>query len=297
MVINTQEDVMSNYVIFTDSGCDLPLSLTEQWDVKRLSLTFHFEQEGTEYGDGDVQPAAFYDRMKAGEVAKTAAINMDTFKNAFEEYLKQGMDVLYIGFSSGLSATYHASTLAAEELMEAYPDRRVVTVDTLAASAGQGMLVWLAVEAKKKGGSIDEVAQVVEGHKMNLAHWFTVDDLEYLKRGGRVSPAVAFVGGLLGIKPVLHVDNEGHLIKKGTVRGRKAALKELVNKYMELACTPGAAPIYICNAVCPDDVETLKGMLKEACGAEVDLVVDIGPVIGAHAGPGTIAVFFLGKER
>ena len=124
-----------------------------------------------------------------------------------------------------------------------------------------------------------------------------MDDLEYLKRGGRVSPAVAFVGGLLGIKPVLHVDDEGHLIKMSTVRGRKASLRALVDKYMELACQPGEAPIYICNAQCPADVDTLKGMLKERCGADVDLVVDIGPVIGAHSGPGTIAVFFLGRER
>lgn len=288
---------MSDFVIYTDSGCDLPVSLTEQWGIRRLDLTFHFEGEGREYGGGEMEPAAFYERMKGGEVAKTAAVNMDTFKNAFEEALKEGLDVLYVGFSSGLSATYHSSTLAAEELMEEYPGRKVVTVDTLAASAGQGMLVWLAMETKKNGGTIEETAQAVENHKMNLAHWFTVDDLEYLKRGGRVSPAAAFVGGLLGIKPVLHVDDEGHLIKMSTVRGRKASLRALADKYMELACMPGASPIYICNAVCPADVETLKGMLRDACGAEVDLVVDIGPVIGAHAGPGTIAVFFLGKER
>ena len=288
---------MNDFVIFTDSGCDLPLDLLRQWGVEHLSLTFHFEGENREYAGSDMEPAIFYERMKAGEVAKTAAVNMDTFKNAFGEILKQGRDILYVGFSSGLSATYHSSTLAAEELMEEYPGRKVITVDTLAASAGQGMLVWLAVETKKNGGTIEEVAQAVENHKMNLDHWFTVDDLEYLKRGGRVNPAVAFVGGLLGIKPILHVDNDGHLIKMGTARGRKASLKALADKYMELACCPGASPIYICNAVCPSDVDTLKSMLKDACGADVDLVVDIGPVIGAHSGPGTIAVFFLGKER
>ena len=288
---------MSDFVIYTDSGCDLPVSLMEEWGIKCIELTFRFENEDKEYGGSEMESAVFYDRMKAGEVAKTAAINMDTFKNAFEETLKEGRDVLYVGFSSGLSATYHSSTLAAEELMEEYPGRKVVTVDTLAASAGQGMLVWLAMETQKNGGSIEETAQAVENHKMHLAHWFTVDDLEYLKRGGRVSPAAAFVGGLLGIKPVLHVDDEGHLIKMSTVRGRKASLKALADKYMELACMPGASPIYICNAVCPADVETLKGMLRDACGAEVDLVVDIGPVIGAHSGPGTIAVFFLGRER
>lgn len=288
---------MNDFVIMTDSGCDIPISLMKEWGVECLSLTLRFEDEDKEYGNGDMEPKAFYDRMRAGGMAKTAAINMDTFQNAFAEHLKQGRDVLYLGFSSGLSATYQSSVLAAQELAEEYPDHRVITVDTLAASAGQGMLVYLAVEAKKAGGTIDEVAQVVEGHKMNLAHWFTVDDLTYLKRGGRVSPAVAFVGGLLGIKPILHVDNEGHLISRGKVRGRKAALSALVDKYMELACNPGAAPIYICNADCGDDVETLKRLLREKCGGQVDLVVDIGPVIGAHSGPGTIAVFFLGKER
>ena len=288
---------MKDYVIFTDSGSDLPIDLMKDWGVQCLDLTYRFEGEEKEYKNGEMESKAFYDRMREGAVAKTAAVNMDTFKTAFEAVLKEGKDVLYVGFSSGLSATYHSSTLAAEELMEEYPDSKVITVDTLAASAGLGMLVWLAVEAKKNGGTVEEVAQAVENHKMNLAHWFTVDDLEYLKRGGRVSPAVAFVGGLLGIKPVLHVDNEGHLIKRSAVRGRKAALKALVDKYMELACCPGASPIYFCNADCAGDVEILKGLVKEACGSDVDLVVDIGPVIGAHSGPGTIAIFFLGKER
>ena len=288
---------MKDFVIFTDSGCDLPGHLMEEWGVQCLDLTFRFDVEDKEYRNSDMETKAFYDRMRAGESAKTAAINLDTFKNAFEEVLKQGKDVLYVGFSSGLSATYHSSTLAAEELNEEYPDSKVITVDTLAASAGQGMLVWLAVDTKKKGGSIEDTAAAVENHKMNLAHWFTVDDLEYLKRGGRVSPAVAFVGGLLGIKPILHVDNEGHLIKMGTIRGRKAALKGLVDKYKELACCPGASPVYICHADCNSDVEILKNLLDEACACDVDLVVDIGPVIGSHSGPGTIAVFFLGKER
>ena len=189
---------MHQFVMITDSGSDLPAELLGQWGVERINLTFHFEGEEREYEDGEMDPRVFYDRMKAGDVAKTAAVNMDRFINAFEPVLKEGKDVLYIGFSSGLSATYHAATLAAEDLMEHYPDRRVVTVDTLAASAGQGMLVWLAVEKMKSGASIDEVAAFVEKERLNLAHWFTVDDLEYLKRGGRVSPAVAFVGGLLG---------------------------------------------------------------------------------------------------
>lgn len=288
---------MNDYVIFTDSGCDLPLELLKQWGVECIPFTFRFEDEEKEYGNYELSAKAFYDRMRAGGTAKTAAFNIMTFKNAFESYLREGKDILYVGFSSGMSATYHVSTLAAEELQEEYPGRKVITVDTLAASAGQGILVYLAAETKKHGGTIEEAADAVEGHKMNLAHWFTVGDLEYLKRGGRVSPALAFVGGLLGIKPILHVDNEGHIISRGKVRGRKAALCALVDKYMELACNPGAAPIYICNADCAEDVETLKAMLKDACGSDVDLVVDIGPVIGSHSGPGTIAVFFLSRER
>ena len=288
---------MKDFVIFTDSGSDLPIALMEEWGVRSLDLTFRFEDEDKEYGNGEMAPKAFYNRMREGGVAKTAAVNMDTFRNSFEAALKEGYDVLYLGFSSGLSATYHSSTLAAGELREEYPDSKIITVDTLAASAGEGMLVWLAVDTKKKGGTIEEVAAAVENHKMNLAHWFTVDDLEYLKRGGRVSPAVAFVGGLLGIKPVLHVDNEGHLISRGKVRGRKAALQALVDKYKELACCPGQSPVYICHADCEGDVEVLRDLLDDACACDVDLVVDVGPVIGAHSGPGTIAVFFLGKER
>lgn len=288
---------MNDFVIFTDSGCDIPLELLDQWGVECISLTFRFDGEDKDYGMGEIDTHAFYDRMREGSTAKTVAINIEQFKSIFAPYLEQGKDVLYVCFSSGLSSTFHASTLAVEELREEYPERKIMSVDSLAASAGQGMLVWLAAEARNSGGTIEEAAQAVEGHRMHLAHWFTVGDLEYLKRGGRISPAVAFAGGLLGIKPVLHMDNEGHLIKRGTVRGRKASLKALVDKYMELAFQPGAAPVYICNADCPEDVETLKEMLKDACGCEVDLVVDISPVIGAHCGPGTIAVFFLSRER
>lgn len=288
---------MNDFVIFTDSGCDLPLDLLRQWGVELLDLTFHFEGEGKEYAGSDMEPAVFYDRMKAGEVAKTAAVNMDTFKNAFEGTLEQGRDVLYIGFSSGLSATYHSSTLAAEELMEEHPGRRVVTVDTLAASAGQGMLVWLAVETRKNGGTIDEVARAVENHKMNLAHWFTVDDLNHLKRGGRVSAATALVGTMLSIKPVLHVDDEGHLINMSKARGRAASLKALVDKMEEDAIDPAGQTIFISHGDSEADARKVADMVKERFGVEVKVIDYVGPVIGCHAGPGVIALFYLGRKR
>lgn len=288
---------MNEYVIFADSACDLSPEILGEWDVKYKSLTFHFEGEDKEYGNGEMPAGEFYAKMRSGAVAKTSAINMETFRECFEESLKEGKDVLYLAFSSGLSATCQSGMLAAEELKEAYPERKVVVVDSLAASAGYGLLLYLAVEKKRSGATLEETVQYLENNKLNLCHWFTVEDLKYLKRGGRVSPAVAFVGGMLGIKPVMHVDDEGHLVAVDKVRGRRASLEAMADKYMELAQTPGEGPIYISHGDCMNDVETLKGMLRDKCGAEVNLVTYVGPVIGAHSGPGTMALFFLGKHR
>ena len=288
---------MQNYILFTDSGCDIPLDTLNDWGVKSLPLTFRFKDSDEEYKNGDIESKDFYDRMRAGAVATTSAINMETFKDAFREVLNEGKDILYLGFSSGLSTTYNSARMAAEELKEEFPDRKVLAVDTLCASAGQGLLVYLTVEKIKCGATIEESAAYAEDTKKGLCHWFTVDDLVYLKRGGRVSPTVAFVGGLLGIKPILHVDDEGHLINMGKVRGRTAALTALANKIGENAGGKPDSPIYISHADCMNDVETLKGMIMDKYNLPVDMVVDIGAVIGAHAGPGTIAVFFTGSER
>ena len=286
-----------NFVIFTDSGCDISADILKEWDVLSLDLTFRFEGEDKEYSNADMPVKKFYDRMRGGEVAKTSAINTATFEEAFEALLKQGKDLLYLGFSSGLSTTYNCAKMAAAELAEKYPHNKIITVDTLAASAGQGLLVNFAVKKRDEGATIEQTAQYIESIKLNLCHWFTVDDLVYLKRGGRVSAAAALVGTVLNIKPMLHVDNDGHLISKAKVRGRKTTLKFLCDKYGELAQDKKNGTVYICNADCMDDVESLKAMLAEEYGASVEIVTDIGPVIGAHAGPGTIAVFFLGNER
>lgn len=288
---------MNDYVIFTDSACDLAPELLEEWGVPSVSLTFRFEDEDKEYSNAEMPVKAFYDRMRAGGVAKTAAVNSSTFYEAFENVVKEGKDLLYIGFSSGLSATYSSAKNAAEDLAKAYPERKIITVDSLAASAGFGLLLYLTLEEKKKGASIEEAAAFAENIKLKICHWFTVDDLKYLKRGGRVSPAVALVGTVLGIKPILHVDNEGHLIKKGTVRGRKASVAALVDKFAELAENTSGGTVYICHGDCDEDVKLLEGILMERFGAKVDVVTYVGPVIGAHAGPGVIALFFVGKER
>ena len=232
--------------------------------------------------------------MRAGAVAKTAAANIGDFRDVFEPIVSEGKDIVYVGFSSGLSTTVNAARMCADELKETYPDAVIEVVDTLCASAGQGLMVKLAVDKKKEGVDASALAEYVRKTSPSMAHWFTVDDLVYLKRGGRVSPTVAFVGGLLGIKPVLHVDDEGHLISMSKVKGRKAALTALAQKVIENR-TEG--PVFISQADCADEAKTVADMIKEACGAEVEYIADIGPVIGSHAGPGTMAIFYLSNQR
>ncbi len=287
----------TNFVIFTDSGCDINAELLKKWGVLSLDLSFRFDGEDKEYANSDMSVKMFYDKMRGGAVAKTSAINTAVFEEAFENILKQGKDVLYLGFSSNLSTTYNCAKMAAQNLAEKYTDNKVITVDTLAASAGQGMLVYFASQKRTEGNSIEQTAEYIESIKLKLCHWFTVNDLVYLKRGGRVSSAAAFVGTVLNIKPILHVDNEGRLISKAKVRGRKMTLKYLCNKYGELAQDKKDGTVYICHADCIEDANVLCDMLKSNYGANVDVITDIGPVIGAHSGPGTLAVFFIGYER
>ena len=288
---------MSNFKIYTDSACDIKPEILAEWGVGYQSLTFRFDDSETEYSNNDMSTNEFYNKMRAGGVAKTAAVNVEAFATEFEEILKEGDDLLYLGFSSGLSTTFNSGRLAAERVAPLYPDRKVMVVDTLSASAGFGMIVYLALEKQKEGASIEEVAAYVEELKFNLCHWFTVDDLVYLKRGGRISPTAAFFGNMLGIKPVLHMDDEGHLIAMSKVRGRRTAVASLAEKYGELAKDPGKDTVFISHGDCMKDVEELKTILKNKYGADVKLVTDVGPVIGAHSGPGTLALFFVGRER
>ncbi len=287
---------MREYIIYTDSACDINSEFLNSWGVRSCSLTFRFSDEDKEYLNDEVEAKAFYDRMRAGGVAKTAAINSETFISAFEPSLKEGFDVLYLGFSSGLSTTFNSARLAAAELNEKY-DAKVVIVDSLAASAGQGLFVKKVVDKKNEGATLDEAVEYAKSIALNVCHWFTVDDLVYLKRGGRVSAAAAFFGNALGIKPVLHVDNDGHLINVMKVRGRKSSVMTLAQKYGELALDKEGGTVFISHADCMNDALELSGILKSKHGVSVEIVTDIGPVIGAHSGPGTLALFFIGKER
>ena len=289
---------MSEYVILTESSCDLSPELVAEADVEVLPLSFTIDGKNyPHYPDARAYPIAdFYQRMREGVVAVTAAANVVELTEGMEQHLRQGRDVLFLCFSSGLSSTRDACAIAAEDLRERYPERKIYTVDTLAASGGQGLLVLLAGRKRKAGASIEEVRDFAEQTKLHVGHWFTVDDLVYLKRGGRVSSAAAVVGTMLNIKPVLHVDNEGHLIPMEKVRGRKAAIQALF-RHMQETALPDQETVLINHADCLPEAQALAERIREEFHPKEVLIADLGPIIGAHTGPGLVTLFFLAEHR
>ena len=292
---------MSDYVLLTDSSADLTAGLVEELGVEVLPLSFHMGEKTYRNwpDDREIDPHDFYDRLRAGEMATTSAVNVSDYTEAVEPLLRAGKDVLVVAFSSGLSATCNSARIAAQDLSEQYPDRKIYVVDSLCASLGQGLLVWYAARMKAEGKSMEEVRDWLEENKLHLCHWFTVDDLHFLKRGGRISPATAVVGTMLSIKPVMHVDDEGHLVKVGTARGRNASLKALVDHMEQTAIDPSAQTVFISHGDCLEDVNKVVEDVKRRFGipAERFVINNVGPVIGAHSGPGTVALFFLGSKR
>ncbi len=288
---------MSEYIIYCDSACDIEPKVLADWGIMHESLSYRFGDDNQSYLDNELAPKDFYDRMRKGGIAKTAAVNAETFRRSFETQLKEGKDILYLGFSSGLSSTYNAGRLAMEQLCEEYPWRKMIAIDTLAASAGFGLLVYLAKEEKNKGKSIEEVAKFVEDTKMKICQWFTVSDLVYLKRGGRISSATAVVGGALGIKPVMHVDDAGTLQPVSKVRGRKASFEEIARRYAALADDPKNGVVFLSHGDCLADAKALEDILYANHGVRFAHITNVGAVIGSHSGPGTIALFFVGKKR
>ena len=290
---------MSEYVIVTDSSADLTAGMAEELGVEVLPLSFTVKgQTYRNYPDNrEMDPGAFYAMLRAGEMATTAAVNVADYTSVLEPLLEQGKDVLVLAFSSGLSATYQSSVIAVEELRARFPERKIFTVDTLCASLGQGLLVYLAAKKQQAGASIEEVRDWAEENKLHLCHWFTVDDLHFLKRGGRISAATAVLGSMLHIKPVLHVDDEGHLINMGKARGRGASLTALVDHMEETAIDPASQVVFISHGDCLADAEKVAGDVKKRLGVKEVVINHVGPVIGAHSGPGTLALFFLGSRR
>ena len=288
---------MSNYVILTDSGTDFTKEMIEELDVELLDLWVTRENEEP-VPNSSLDLSEFYAFLREKKSASTAAVNIDSFIEIMTPILEAGKDILYLGFSSGLSSTYASGKVAADELMEKYPDRKIYTVDTLAASLGQGLLVYLAAKRRLAGESIEAVRDFVENNKLNLCHWFTIDDLFFLKRGGRVSGATAVVGTMLGIKPVMHVDNEGHLINVAKARGRRAAVDALFDKAKNTMIGERAnSSVFISHGDCIEDAEYLAERIKNEIGVKEVRIAYVGSVIGSHSGPGTLALFFLGSER
>lgn len=288
---------MHPYVIITDSSCDLPIHLVEQYGLEVIQLAVTVDGEETK-PNNEIDIKEFYAKLRAKKAAKTAAVNIEAFEKAFEPHLANGKDVLYLGFSSGLSGTFNAGFVAAKELSAKYPERLCVAVDTLCASLGEGLLVVLAAQKKEAGATLEEVRDYVESTKLNLTHLFTVNDLFFLKRGGRVSAATAIAGSALGIKPMMHVDNEGHLVKIGIKRGRTASIDGLCARMKEIAIDPAEQLVFISHGDCEEEAQYLADKIKATMGVKQPIVIShVGPVIGAHSGPGTMALFFLGKER
>ena len=287
---------MPNYQIITDSACDLPAEMLQKLGVTSVPLSVLFKGD-TRPDSVDAGIKEFYDGLRDGEVATTSAVNPDGWARVIEPAFEEGKDVLVMAFSSGLSTTYQSAVIAANELMEKYPDRKAYVVDTLCASLGQGLLVYYACAKRDEGYSLEDLRDWVEGNKQNLCHWFTVDDLMFLKRGGRVSATTALVGTMLQIKPVLHVDAEGHLINVAKARGRKVSIDALAKKVAELGEGFDNSTMFISHGDCPEDAEYLATVLKEKHGAKHVHINHVGAVIGSHAGPGVLALFFLGKHR
>ena len=288
---------MRDFVILTDSCCDFTAQMVEELELSVLPLSFTMEgKEYFNYPDNrDIQPGDFYSRLRGGAMGTTAAINVGTFHEAMEPIIAAGKDILCVSFSSGLSTTYQSAVIAAKAVMEEYKTSTVTVIDSAAASLGQGLLVYLAAQEKRKGKSLAEVAEFVEQTKQHLCHWFTVDDLNHLKRGGRVSAAAALVGTMLQMKPVLHVDDEGHLIPMSKVRGRKASIAALAEKVDELA--EDTDIIFISHGDCEEEARDLEKMIRQKHPVSTCVINYVGPVIGSHSGPGTLALFFLGKHK
>lgn len=290
---------MSDYVIVTESTTDLPQSLANELGLIVIPMTFKDDKkEYVNYLDGrEMSSEEFYRLEREGVTFTTAQITPNHFVEVLKPILDSGKNVLIVGFSSGLSGTINSAHLAIEELKEEYPDNKVLLVDSLCASMGEGLLCWYAKQNMVKGMSLEENYKWLEEHKLNLAHWFTVSDIDFLKRGGRLSNASAFIAKALKINPVLHVDNMGHLINRFKKIGRKTAIKEILKQFSETVDRSFKQTIFISHGDCLEDAEYLASCAREIVDVEDIVISSIGPVIGAHSGPGTLAIFFMASHR
>lgn len=288
-----------SYEIVTDSSANLPEAMIDEFGLSILSLVFRVKgEEYASYIKGEVADlASFYRMMREKENITTSLVNLEKCSELFEDILNQGKDLLYIGFSSGLSGSFQAVSMLVQELQEKYPERKIYAVDTLAAALGEGLLVYYASKMRKEGKGIDEVKDWLLENRLKLCHWFTVDDLFFLHRGGRVSKTSAVLGSMLNIKPVMHVDDEGHLILMEKARGRRKSLDALCSHMEETAIDPENQIVFISHGDCIEDAEYLANRVKERLNVKDVMIHILDPVIGAHSGPGTVALFYIGTKR
>lgn len=285
-------------IIITDSCSDLPLEYVRKRDLPILSFTFNYMGEDRKDDLGQtLSYTDFYNGIREGHMSTTSQVNSHTYVDFFRPYVELGKPIIYMCFSSALSGSYNNAVMARQMLLEEYPEASISIIDTLSASMGQGLLVHLALELRDQGFGYKEIIEWIENNKRRLAHWFTVDDLEHLRRGGRLSGAAAFIGSILSIKPILHVDSEGRLVPVSKVKGRKKSLKSLLEKMQETAVNPEQQTIFISHGDAPEDANYLADMLRDQLGVKNILINHIGPVIGSHSGPGTVALFFFATQR
>ncbi|CBH20931.1 conserved protein of unknown function [Acetoanaerobium sticklandii] len=290
---------MRDYIIVTDATSDIPNEMANELNVKVVPMSFSLGEKNynhyPDYRELDIK--TFYDKQRDGQTSLTTQINVAVYLDFFEEIIKSDKDLLYISFSSALSSTYQSSVLAAKELNEKYPDFKIITIDSKAATLGETLLVKVAAQKKSEGMNIEDLSKWVAENHLKVCHYFTVDDLNHLKRGGRMTAMTAFIGTALDIKPILHVNDEGKLIPLDKVRGRKKALKVLFNYLAELSENLEEQTIFIGHGDCIEDARYLESLIKEAYKVKEVIIHPIGPIIGSHTGPGAITLFFLGKHR
>lgn len=290
---------MRDYIVMTDSCCDLTDQMARELELEVLPLTMHMDGENypNDLAGTAISNKEFYKRLRAGKIATTSAANVGQFQEAMRRVLQSGKDIVCVCFSSALSTTYQSAVIAADDLRPEFPEAEIYVVDSLSASLGQGLLLYLAVQQKRKGLSAVELAKWVEDNRLSVCHWFTVDDLNFLKRGGRVSATTALLGTMLSIKPIMHTSDEGKLVPVGKARGRKAAIKTLLDKIGTLGIHPENQTMFICHADCEEDAKAVAQTIKDRFGTPTVHINYIGPVIGSHTGPDTMGIFFVGTQR
>lgn len=287
---------MRDFIVTVNSTVDLPKEWIEERNVPVIPLKY--TMDGETYTDMQgLTGKEFFAKLREGKMSVTSQVNPDEAKDALEPFLKEGKDILHLAFSSGLSGTYNSMRIAAEELREEYPDAKIIVIDTLCACMGEGLLLYKVLKQKAEGKEIDEIAKWVEENKLHVCHNVTVDDLNHLHRGGRVSKATAILGTVVQIKPIIHVDNEGRLQVIAKERGRKKSLNKIVDMAVERSEGWEQDIIMVTHGDCLEEAEYVANLAKEKLGAKDVLINNIGTVIGSHTGPGVVAVFFMGNER